>query len=79
MPGLFKNVLCAVDFDENCAAAIETACNLLAGDGDGLLYVFHAVSFRFALTKEESEFPLYETKERLEKLCAHRQPSNLLD
>jgi hypothetical protein len=53
MASPFKKVLCAADFDENCAATIRAARGLLGPDGH--LYVFHAVTFPFALTRKEAE------------------------
>jgi len=63
MASPFKKVLCAADFDENCAATIRAARGLLGQDGH--LYVFHAVTFPFALTSKEAEVPLSKAKERL--------------
>ena len=64
--GPFKRVLCAVDFDENCRAAIETACSFLATQGT--LFVFHAMGFPLALTREESVAPLSNAKEKIEMM-----------
>ncbi len=67
MTSPFKVVLCAVDFDDSCAAAMKTARDLLPSNGR--LFVFHAANFPYALTAKEAEYPLSVKKERLEKLA----------
>jgi hypothetical protein len=52
MASPFKKVLCAADFDENCAATIRAARGLLRPDGH---FYVQAVTFPFALTRKEAE------------------------
>jgi nucleotide-binding universal stress UspA family protein len=68
MPHPFKTILCAVDFDDNRAAAMKTASELLAADGR--LYLYHAATFPYALVDREARYPLSKIKERLEKSAA---------
>ena len=66
MTSPFGKILCAVDFDDLCDVALETATRLLPSDG--VLYVLHAARFPYALTDEEAALPLSSAKERLDEM-----------
>jgi nucleotide-binding universal stress UspA family protein len=68
MTTLFENILCPVDFDENCVVAATTAREMLQGR-DGRLYLLHVMNFKFPLTDEEARLPLSDAKEQLEELA----------
>lgn len=68
MTGLFENILCPVDFDENSIIAAQAARDLLQGP-EGRLYLLHIMHFRFALTDKEATTPLSDAKRKLEKIA----------
>jgi len=66
MTSPFHRILCAVDFDDNCTATIRTARGLLPPGGQ--LFLFHAMRFPFALTRDEADLPILNAKERLREI-----------
>ncbi|MGO8804173.1 universal stress protein [Candidatus Binatus sp.] len=68
MTTFFENILCPVDFDENCIVAAKTVLDMLQGR-DGRVYLLHAMTFKFPLTDEEATIPLSDAKEKLEELA----------
>ncbi|MGB3549403.1 MAG: universal stress protein [Candidatus Binatus sp.] len=68
MTTFFENILCPVDFDENCIVAAKTVLDMLQGR-DGRVYLLHAMRFKFPLTDEEATIPLSDAKEKLEELA----------
>lgn len=71
MTGLFKNILCPIDFSESSIPAIETAGDLLE-QPDGRLYLLHAKSFQFALSDEEAALAMSDVRRRLEEIARER-------
>jgi nucleotide-binding universal stress UspA family protein len=64
MSGMFTNVLCPLDFDSQSLWAIKIGREALQPGGH--LRFLHLRRFPFALTPNEAELPLAESKERLE-------------
>ena len=66
MSGLFNKVLCPLDFDSQSLSAIKIAQDALQSGGH--IRFLHLRCFPFALTTDEAQVPLAESKRRLEAI-----------
>lgn len=79
MTQTFQKILCPVDFDDNCMAALEMACKV-ATRNDALLCVMHVVAIPAHATEMPLEtlkpYPVWErdAKLKLDHLARQRVP-----